>query len=180
MTAGGQRVERRMGHIVRQVSEHTTRYIWYPGDKAEWRRAAVAVGSGALVFGLGMLVTRDVLVAVLLGTSVTAGVGGANYGRRDARALAGFADLDHRSARRAAVGHTGRAAWRALAQGCFGAGAAVLILHLPATGVLADWLLPLVPAVVGALARQGGMLWERLGASASIAGPAKPSIESAR
>ena len=169
-----------MGHIVKQVSEHTTHYIWYPGDKAEWRRAIVAMGSGALVFGLVLLLTRDMLAAVLLGTSVTAGVGGANYGRRDARALAGFANLADRAARRAAVGHTGRAAWRAVAQGCFGAGAAVLILNLPPTGVLADWFLPLVPAVVGALARQGGMLWERLGASASIAGPAKPSIESAR
>jgi hypothetical protein len=168
-----------MGHIVRQVSEHTTRYIWYPGDKAEWRRAALATGSGVLVFGLALLLTREMLVAVLLGTSVTAGVGGANYGRRDARALAGFANLTDRAARRAAVSHTGRAAWRAVAQGCFGAGAAVLILNLPPTGALADWFLPLVPAVVGALARQGGMLWDRLGVSASIAGPAKPSIESA-
>jgi hypothetical protein len=165
-----------MGHIVKQISEHTTRYIWYPGDKAEWRRAAVAMGSGIVVFGLTLLLTRDLLVAVLLGTSVTAGVGGANYGRRDARALAGFANLNDRAARRAAVSHTGRAAWRAVAQGCFGAGAAVLILNLPPRGVLADWFLPLVPAVVGALARQGGMLWERLGASASIAGPAKPSV----
>ena len=97
-----------------------------------------------------------------------------------ARALAGLADLADRAARRAAVGHTGRAAWRAVAQGCFGAGTAVLILNLPPAGVLADWLLPLAPAVVGALARQGGMLWERLGASASIAGPAKASIEAAR
>jgi hypothetical protein len=165
-----------MGHIVKQVSEHTTRYIWYPGDKAEWRRAAIAMGSGVLVFGLTLLVADDLLVAVLLGTSVTAGVGGANYGRRDARALAGFANLNDKAARRAAVTHTGRAAWRAVAQGCFGAGAAVLILNLPPRGVLADWFLPLVPAVVGALARQGGMLWERLGASASIAGPAKPSV----
>jgi hypothetical protein len=165
-----------MGHIVKQVSEHTTRYIWYPGDKAEWRRAAIAMLSGLVVFGLTLLLTRDLLVAVLLGTSVTAGVGGANYGRRDARALAGFANLNDRAARRAAVSHTGRAAWRAVAQGCFGAGAAVLILNLPPRGVLADWFLPLVPAVVGALARQGGMLWERLGASASIAGPAKPSV----
>jgi hypothetical protein len=162
-----------MGHIVKQVSEHTTHYIWYPGDKAEWRRAAVAMLSGIVVFALTLLFVRDMLTAVLLGTSVTAGVGGANYGRRDARALAGFANLDDRKARRAAVSHTGRAAWRAVAQGCFGAGAAVLILNLPPEGVLADWFLPLVPAVIGALARQGGMLWERLGASASVAGPAK-------
>ncbi|HET9517722.1 MAG TPA: hypothetical protein VFO77_08365 [Actinoplanes sp.] len=168
-----------MGHIVKQVSEHTTHYIWYPGDKAEWRRAGVALLAGLAVFAVTWLFARDLFTAVLLGTSVTAGFGGANYGRRDARALAGFANLDDRKVRRAAVGHTGRAAWRAVAQGCFGAGAAVLILNLPPHGVLADWVLPVVPAVVGALARQGGMLWERLGASASIAGPAK-AIESAR
>jgi hypothetical protein len=169
-----------MGQIVKKVSEHTTHYIWYPGEKAEWQRASIAVGAGILLFGLSMLAVGDVLVGVLLGTSVTAGVSGANYGRRDARALAGFPDLADRAARRAAVGHTGRAAWRALVQGCFGAGAAVLILNLPPRGVLADWFLPLVPAVVGALARQGGMLWERLGASVSTAGPAKASIEAGR
>jgi hypothetical protein len=168
-----------MGYIVKQVSEHTTTYRWYPGDRAEWRRAAVAIGVGVGVLGLVLLVTGDMLPAVVLATSVTAGLGGLNYGRRDARALDGFANLGERSVRRAAVTHTGRAAWRAVAQGCFGAGAAVLILNLPPEGVLADWFLPVVPAVVGALARQGGMLWERLGASVSTAGPAKASIESA-
>jgi hypothetical protein len=169
-----------MGQMARQLSEHTTQYIWYPGEKAEWRRAAIALGSGVLVFGLALLLTRDVLFAVVAATSLTAGVAGANYGRRDARALSGFTNLDERAARRAAVGHTGRAAWRAVAQGGFGAGAAVLIINLPPSGVLADWFLPIVPAVVGALARQGGMLWDRLGASASTSGPAKTPIEPAR
>jgi hypothetical protein len=38
--------------MVRQVSEHTTRYYWYPGEKAEWVRAGVAAGLGALTFAL--------------------------------------------------------------------------------------------------------------------------------
>jgi hypothetical protein len=165
-----------MGQMVRKLSEHTTQYIWYPGEKSEWRRTAAAVGAGVLVFGLSGMVLRDLLVAVVAAASTIAGVGGVNHGRRDARTLAGLSgDLGDRAARRAAMGHTGRAAWRAVAQGCFGAGAAVLILNLPPDGLLVDWLLPLAPSVIGALARQGGMLWERLGASASTRGPAGPA-----
>ena len=39
----------------------------------------------------------------------------------------------------------------------------MLIANLPDRGWAAHWLLPLVPAVVGALAHQGGMLWEKAG-----------------
>lgn len=161
-----------MGRIVKQVSEGTTKYYWYPGDKKEWIRAAIAVGAGGVVCGLLLLLTRDVLVAVVAGASVTAAVAGLNFGRRDARALAGFPDLGDKAARRAAVGHTGRAVWRALAHGFGGAAAAVLILNLPHRGLVADWVLPVVPAIVGALAHQVGMLYERLSASASTPGPA--------
>jgi hypothetical protein len=45
--------------------------------------------------------------------------------------------------------------------------------------VVADWVLPIVPAVVGALAHQTGMLYERLGATASTPGPAK-TLEAAK
>lgn len=159
--------------MVKQVTENTVHYVWYPGDMREWRRAALALVAGVFVFGVGWLFARDLLPAVVFGTSATAAVTGVNFGRRDAQALTGFPDLSDRAARRAAMGHTGRAAWRALVQGCYAAGAAVLIVNLPATGVVANWLLPVVPAVIGTLARQAGMLHERLGVSASTAGPAK-------
>jgi hypothetical protein len=168
-----------MGRIVKQVSEGTTKYYWYPGDKREWIRAGVAVGIGLTAFGLLMLLTRNVLVSVVVGTSATAVAAGLNFGRRDARALSGFPDLGDKAARRAAVGHTGRAVWRALAHGFGGAAAAVLILNLPHDGVVADWVLPIVPAVVGALAHQAGMLYERLSGSASTPGPPAPEPEPA-
>jgi hypothetical protein len=166
-----------MGQIVKQVSETTTKYYWYPGDKREWTRAATALGLGLLAFGLLMMAFGDTLLATVAGTTVTAVICGRNFGRRDARALSGFPDLGDRAARRAAVGHAGRAAWRAMAHGFGGAGAAVLILNLPHRGIVADWILPIVPALAGALAHQAGMLYERLGASASTAGPAKVLVE---
>jgi hypothetical protein len=159
--------------MVKQVTENTVHYVWYPGDMSQWRRAGLSFVVGVFVFGVTWLFARDLLPAVVVGTSATAGLTGVNSGRRDAQALTGFQDLGDRAARRAAVSHTGRAAWRALVQGCYAAGAAVLIVNLPATGVIANWLLPVVPAVVGMLARQAGMLHERLGVSASTAGPAK-------
>jgi hypothetical protein len=159
--------------MVKQVTENTVHYVWYPGDMKEWRRAALSLAVGLVVFGAVWAFTRDLLPAVVFGASATAAVTGVNFGRRDAQALTGFQDLSDRAARRAAVSHTGRAAWRALVQGCYAAGAAVLIVNLPHTGMVANWLLPVVPAVVGTLARQAGMLHERLGVSASTAGPAK-------
>lgn len=163
-----------MGQIVKQISETTTRYYWYPGDKKEWIRAAVAVAVGAVAFGMVVVLTHSTLVAVVCGTSVTAAVAGVNFGRRDARALAGFPDLSEKAARRAAIAHTGRAAWRAVVHGVAGASAAVLIVNLPAGGVLADWLLPLVPATVGGLAHQAGMLYERTGHSSPRASTLRP------
>ncbi|BCB87647.1 hypothetical protein Psuf_049600 [Phytohabitans suffuscus] len=173
VTASG--VSTAMGRIVKQVSEGTTKYYWYPGDKKEWIRAAVALGVGLAAFGLLMLFTRNVLVATVVGTSVTALVAGINFGRRDARALAGFRDLGDRAARRAVAGHAGKAVWRGFAHGLGGATAAVLILNLPHRGIVADWVLPVVPAVVAALAHQAGMLYEQLTASASTSGPAAPT-----
>jgi hypothetical protein len=151
-----------MGRIVKQVSEHTTRYYWYPGERAEWIRAVVAVGLGLLAFAAVGFAFRQLLAAVVAGTSVTAAVAGVNLGRRDARALAVFAPSGDRLA---AVAATGRAAWRGAVEGIGGAGIAILVVNLPATGIAANWLLPLVPPTIGALAHQGGMLYERLGTS---------------
>jgi len=156
-----------MGRIVKQVSENTTKYYWYPGDKKEWIRAGIALGAGAGALGVVYALTHNSLAALVVGTSVTAVMAGLNFGRRDARALAGFPDLGDRAARRAAIAHTGRAAWRGMVEGFGGAAAAVLILNLPHRGLVADWILPIVPAIVGALAHQAGMLYEQLGQSST-------------
>ncbi|MEV4532233.1 hypothetical protein AB0J82_00205 [Asanoa sp. NPDC049518] len=163
-----------MGRIEKQVSEGTVKYYWYPGDKREWKRAAISVGIGLGAFLVLYMMTRDLLPAVVGGTSVTAAVSGVNFGRRDARALSSFPTLTGRSARIAAVAQTGRAAWRGLVHGLGGATAAVLILNLPHTGIIADWVLPVVPAVVGALAHQAGMLAEQLPSTKPAAASAPP------
>ncbi|WP_238014745.1 hypothetical protein KZZ52_07770 [Dactylosporangium sp. AC04546] len=144
-----------MGQIVRQLSPNSTRYYWYPGEKKDWLRALLAVGAGACVFGLSYLVTRSTLTAAVLGLTVLTGVVGFNLGRRDLRALD---DKAFDKGRREAIGASGRATWRGLVQGGVAALAVLTIAHLPARGLVADWLLPLVPAVVGALARQAGLL----------------------
>jgi hypothetical protein len=36
------------------------------------------------------------------------------------------------------------------------------VLNMPHAGFLADWVLPFVPSIIGALSHSGGMLWERL------------------
>ncbi|GIJ45849.1 hypothetical protein Val02_27350 [Virgisporangium aliadipatigenens] len=149
-----------MGRIARQVSEHTTRYYWYPGDKKEWARAALALGSGAMAFTLIGTLSGSPLGAGVCGASVTAVMAGVNFGRRDARALSRFPDP---ADRRAVATHTGRAMWRGFAEGAGVGVIAVLVAALPPGGFIADWVMPLVPAVLGSLARQGTMLWERLG-----------------
>jgi len=161
-----------MGQIVKQVSATTTRYYWYPGEKREWIRAGIAVGLGLAVLGGVGFVTRNVLAAVVSGASVTAAAAGANLGRRDAKAIAG---INASTTRRVAVGQAGRAAWRGLVAGAGGATAAILIVNLPSSrGVAGDWLLPMVPAVVGALAHQGGMLYERLAHESALASTHRP------
>jgi hypothetical protein len=169
-----------MGRVVKQVTANTTRYIWYPGDKAEWGRAALAVGLGAVAFAAVGSFSRNLLAAVVCGASVTAAMAGANFGRRDARALVGFPDPGDRAARGAAIVHTGRAVWRALVEGVGAAGIAALVANLPAAGMAANWLLPVVPVTVGTLAHQGGMLYERLGhesAPASVRPAVLPAKE---
>src|SRR2546430_10356479 len=156
-----------MGQIVKQLSEHSTRYYWYPGEKRDWIRAAVAVGIGLAGIGVLLWVTADVLISVTLGVSVTAAMAGVNFGRRDYRAANGFPELSGRAARRAAMVHASRAAWRGLVEGCGGAAAAGLIAHLPPRRLVADWILPIVPATAGALAHQARVLYERLAPGAT-------------
>jgi len=169
-----------MGRIVRQVAKETTRHYWYPGDKREWWRATLAAGAGLMVFVAAGTATRQVLVAATLGATVTAVLAGANLGRRDFREAYGFPEVTGRAARRAALAHSGRAMWRGLVEGVAGAAAAVLIANLPGHGTLADWILPVVPATAGALARQGGMLYERLALTPMPAGlppvPPRPEL----
>ena len=164
-----------MGRIVKTRGEGVTKYYWYPGEKADWIKAAIAAGSGLVVLALVALTTHSGLWASVLGTSVTAAVAGVNFGRRDARALHAFPDVA--SVRKAAIVDTGRAMWRALVKGCGAAGAAILVANMSAHGFVADWLLPLVPTVVGALAHQSGMLYERIteDAKARAAAPASPA-----
>lgn len=149
-----------MGRIVKQVSENTTKYYWYPGDKKDWVKAGIALGAGAVIFAVARLFTEGPLWGATLGASTTLAVAGFNFGRRDARALHTFPDVA--AARRAAVADTGRAAWRALVEGFGAAAAAVLIMNIPRTGFTYNWILPVLPAIVGALGHQAGMLYERL------------------
>lgn len=143
-----------MGRFERPASGGITKYYWYPGERTDWVRAAIAGGCGLLTIVLVAATTGSHLWASVLGTSVTAGVAGVTFGRKDVRALqtfVGFAALD-----------TGRAVWRALVKGFGAAAAAVLVVHSAnGVGFVASWLLPVVPAIVGAIAHQAGMMYER-------------------
>lgn len=162
----------RMGRIVKQLSDNTSKYYWYPGEKQEWIRALVALAVGGGSAALLMLVTRNSLAAVVVGCAATLVVAGFNFGRRDAKALAGFPNMNDKAARKATVVYSGRAAWRGVIQGLGAAFAAVLVLNMAHQGWVADWLLPLVPAVAGALGHQAGMIWDRLGTTVAAPKPA--------
>jgi hypothetical protein len=155
-----------VGQIVRHVSSTTTRFFWYPGDTLEWARAAVAVALGATVAAILTALGFDTLVAAVGGVSTAAVITGFNFGRRDADALAAMRTVTIRVA--------GGAAWRGTLQGVAGAGAAMLIANVPAHTFAANWLLPLVPVVLGALARQAGMLYQRAGAGYERTGHGVP------
>lgn len=150
-----------MGRIVRNLGEGVTKHYWYPGQKSDWIKSGIAVGAGVLAFVLSLVITQNSLVAATLGSSTTTGIGGALLGRRDVTALQEFHDMA--AERRAAVADSGRAAWRGTVQGFVCAAAAVFVFNMPQTGFVADWLLPIVPAIVGALAHTGGMVYERMG-----------------
>ncbi|HIW63454.1 MAG TPA: hypothetical protein H9881_13425 [Candidatus Stackebrandtia excrementipullorum] len=149
-----------MGRITRDLGAGVTKYYWYPGQKSDWVKTGIAVGSGVAAFVMVLLVTDNSLVAATVGSALTTGLGGAFLGRRDVTALQEFHDMA--AERRAAVIDSGRAAWRGTVQGFVCAAAAVFVFNMPQTGFVADWLLPIVPAVVGALAHTGGMVYERM------------------
>lgn len=169
-----------MGRIIKKLSDNTSKYYWYPGEKADWIRAlvALAVGGGAGV--LIALITQNSLAAVTVGCSATLAVAGFNFGRRDAKALSGFPDMNDKAARRAAIVYSGRAMWRGVVQGLAAALAAVVVLNVAHAGWLAAWVIPLVPAAVGALGHQLGMIWDRLGTTVAAPVTAKaagPRVE---
>ncbi len=143
-----------MGRIAKPSGGGLTKYYWYPGEKTDWIRAALALGSGLLMFTAVGMTTQSGLAAAVLGTSMAAGVAGLSFGRRDIRAL--------HTCTRFAPADTGRALWRALVKGFGAAGAAVIVLNMGERGFWADWVLPVVPAIVGALAHQAGMMAERV------------------
>lgn len=149
-----------MGRFAKPASGGITKYYWYPGERSDWIRAAIAAGCGVLTIALVAATTGSHLWASVLGASVTAGVAGVTFGRKDVRALqtfAGFAALD-----------TGRAVWRAVVKGFGAAAAAVLVVHAAnGVGFVASWLLPVVPAIVGAIAHQAGMMYERASQAAA-------------
>lgn len=155
-----------MGRFARPASGGITKYYWYPGERSDWIRAAIAAGCGIVTIAVVAAVTGSQLWAAVLGTSVTAGVAGVSFGRKDARALqafAGFGAID-----------TGRAVWRALVKGFGAAAAAVIVVHAgDGQTFVASWLLPVLPAIVGAIAHQGGMMYER----ASQASTETPAAE---
>jgi hypothetical protein len=167
-----------MGRIVKQLSDNTSKYYWYPGEKQEWIRALVALAVGGGAAALLMLLTRSSLAAVVTGCAATLTVAGFNFGRRDAKAVADFPKMNEKAARRAAIVYSGRAVWRGIVQGLGAALAAVVVLNVTHTGWVADWVWPLVPGVAGALAHQLGMVWARLGTTVAAPKPAKAAPES--
>lgn len=149
-----------MGRIVREGGGGVTKYYWYPGNKSDWTKAAIAVGAGAVVFLVAYLLVGNSLLAAVLSSSVTTGVCGAHLGRRIVSTLQEAQDMS--AQRRAMVRGSTKAAWRGTVQGFACAGAAVFVLNMPASGFAADWLLPIVPAIVGAIAHTVGMVFERM------------------
>lgn len=137
-----------MGRIEREGASGLMKYIWYPGELKDWKRAAVSVGSGV---GGGLLIglmSQSAVWGVVVGACITAGISGFAFGQRDVKALAKFGTFR--------TIETPRALWRALVKGFGTTLAATLVVHVAESG-LSSWLLPMVPALVAAIAHQCGM-----------------------
>jgi hypothetical protein len=160
-----------MGKIVRQISEGVTKHYWYPGEKTDWIRAGLTVAGGGLLFALVYVVFKNSLIAAVVAGTAVQIVVGVYLGRRDTVGISEFHDPS--SERRAAVADGTRAAWRGTLQGLLCAGSAMLVLNMPHDGFLADWILPFVPSIAGALAHSGGMLWERVAQDIAAEEPAE-------
>lgn len=146
-----------MGRYVKERGEGAHVHYWYPGEKADWVQAGIAIGSG-LATGIALrVITDSTMWGAAVGFSVTAALAGTYLGRRDARALAvtnvnrlsGFVLL-------------AMAFLRALAKGSGAALAAIVISRSATPGFWTEWILPLVPAVIGAIAHHLGMFYENL------------------
>ncbi|WP_025274937.1 hypothetical protein [Haloglycomyces albus] len=149
-----------MGKYVREVEEGVTKYYWYPGEKTDWLKAVIALATGVGIFVAVLVVFDSTLMAATFSSSGVLGLAGFYLGRKDASGLDTFHDPT--AERRAAIADGTRAAWRGTLQGLVSAGSAIFVLNMPHTGFLADWILPLVPSTMGALAHSGGMLWQRM------------------
>ena len=116
-----------MGQIVKQMSSHTTRYYWYPGEKKEWLRGVVALAAGAGVYLALHLLTHGTLLAAVVGTSVDRRLwpGSTSAAATPANSRASPNWPRPSRVRRQTAVHTGRAVWRGIAEGTGGAAAAV-------------------------------------------------------
>ena len=157
-----------MGRYVKERGEGAQTYYWYPGQKTDWVQAAIAVGSGAIAAAAVRVVTGSNMWAAAVGFTVTAALAGTYLGRRDARALAVT-----NMTRLSSFLVLGMAFLRALAKGSGAALAAIVIARAATPGFWTEWALPLVPAVVGAVAHHLGMFYENLEKAAQV--PVKAS-----
>lgn len=158
----------RMGRYVKERGEGSSTYYWYPGQKTDWVQAGIAVGSGAAAAAVIRVMTGSPMWAALVGFSVAAALVGTYLGRRDARALAVT-----KVTRLSGIVLLGLAFLRALAKGSGAALAAIVVVRLASSGFWSEWVLPLVPAVVGAIAHHVGMVYENLEKAAAV--PVKAS-----
>jgi len=146
-----------MGRYVKKRGDEESTHYWYPGQKDDWVQAGIAVGSG-LIAGVAIRVaTGSTMWGAAVGFSVTATLAGTYLGRRDARALAVT-----NMGRLSGVILLAMAFLRALAKGSGAALAAIVIARAATPGIWTEWVLPLVPAVLGAVAHHVGMVYENL------------------
>ena len=157
-----------MGRYVKKRDDSTSMHYWYPGQKVDWVQAGIATGSGLLAAAVIRLLTGSWMWGAAVGFSVAAALSGLYLGRRDARSLAVT-----KTGRLSGIVLIGLAFLRALAKGSLAALAAVVVVRLATGGFWAHWVLPLVPAVVGAIAHHLGMFYEQLEKAAAV--PVKAS-----
>jgi len=146
-----------MGRYVKKRGDEASTHYWYPGQKDDWVQAGIAIGSG-LIAGVAIrVVTGSTMWGAAVGFSITAALAGTYLGRRDARALA-ITNVSRLSGILLLV----MAFVRALAKGSGAALAAIVIARAATPGIWTEWILPLAPAVIGAVAHHLGMFYENL------------------
>ena len=139
-----------MGRIERAGAKGFTKYVWYPGNVEDWKRAGIAIGTGALLTLAVYMVADSLMWAVVVGCTVTACMTGYALGNKDASSFDGLGNL------RSTV--AGKALWRATAKGFGAAAAAVLVARVSPTDDWTGWVLPIVPGIAGAIAHQFSMI----------------------